>query len=213
MNQFDASFIPEIRILFSDLLYFGESQSLAKVNNKKIEISYDECLAKTKEYNEAWKKHSEKILVEMQKLYQLNFHKPVIDAFLAPMFIPKSMPLIINLRHTADQFVDVLTHELFHNLFTDNQYIKKQELAKSRIGYIWEDIFGKRDFVELVHIPVHAGLKAVYLDVLKQPYRLERDIQDCSSRPGYKEAWDFVENNDYQKINKEIAVLYKKNFK
>lgn len=211
-KEFNDKFVPEVRILFSDLLYYGESQSIAKSYNRKVEISEKECINKAKQYEDAWKEKSKIILEGMQNLYELNFYKNIIDVYLAPLFVPKSAPLIINFRHTSDQFIDVLTHELFHNLFTDNQYFDKKALRESKIGYRWEDMFGKKDFVELVHIPVHSGLKEIYLDVLKEPYRLERDIKECQQWPAYKAAWAYVEDNDYKEINKKIKELYKSNF-
>lgn len=211
-KNFNYGFVPEVRILFSDLLYFGESQDIAKAYNSNVELSEEECLKITKLYNKSRKAKSNTIVQSMQNIYQLNFYKNILDVYLAPVFIPKSAPLIINLSYDPDKFIDILAYELFHNLFTDNQYFDAKYLHKSNIVYMWEDIFGKRDFVELVHIPVHAGLKEIYLDVLKEPYRLERDINDCQQWPAYKAAWEFVENNDYKEINKKIKELYKASF-
>ncbi len=59
---------------------------------------------------------------------------------------------------------------------------------------------------------VHSGLKEIYLDVLKEPYRLERDIKECQQWPAYKAAWAYVEDNDYKEINKKIKELYKSDF-
>lgn len=198
---------PQIRILFSDLLYNGESQALAKANGFNIEISIDDCHELTNKYRKEWKEKEQIILKGMQDTFDLKFYKPIIDVTLAPAFVPKSKPLIINFRSEPDQFIDILTHELFHNLFTDNQYVQHHIYVDllSR----WAKLFGKRDRVELVHIPVHAGLKAIYLDVLKEPHRLERDIEECQKWPVYMAAWEYVEKNDYKKIIEKFKNSYK----
>lgn len=198
---------PQIRILFSDLLYFGESDALAAFHKTKLKYSVEESREKTRLYQEAWEQKEEVILKAMQKMFGLEFYKPIIDVTLAPMFVPKSKPLIISFRTEPDQFVDVLTHELLHNLFTDNQYV--QHHIYTDLVSRWTKLFGERNRVELVHIPVHAGLKAIFLDVLKEPYRLERDIKDVSTIPAYKAAWEYVEQNDYKEIIKKFKDSYK----
>jgi hypothetical protein len=65
------------------------------------------------------------------------------------------------------------------------------------------------DFKTLVHIPVHAGLKALFLDTLGEPERLKRDILRLQKNPVYKAAWDYVENHDYKQINAELKELYR----
>ena len=53
--------IPEIRINFAWLLFYGESQALAEANSFKLE-SYEHYDNKTEEYRKAWKKHEKKNL-------------------------------------------------------------------------------------------------------------------------------------------------------
>ncbi len=209
MKKFNDSFVPEVRILFSDLLYYNESQILAKNFQKNIE-PIEFCQQRIKEYSDAWHSKSKKILLGMQNIYELNFYRPVIDAIVAPFFRPMSQPIILNFRHEADQFIDVLTHELLHNLFNDNH--KVNYLTQNNLLEQWKDLFGRDiETKVLVHIMVHAGLKAIYLDVLNDPYRLERDIKECQQWPAYKAAWDYVENNNYQAINEKIKELYQQN--
>lgn len=199
---------PEVRIMFSDLLYYSESQNLAKSYNRKIEISEEECYRQTHAYKKAWAKKEDAIVTGMQKIFGLTFYKPVIDVTLAPAFGPKSLPLIINFQYKSDMFIDILTHELFHNLFTDNQYV--QHGKRDNLIEVWRELFPE-DLTPTtrVHIPVHAGLKAIYLDVLDEPKRLARDIEECQQWPDYKAAWEYVEQHDYKKIIKKFKDSYK----
>ena len=208
MSKFNSNFVPEVRILFSDLLYYNESQILAK-NYKKHVKPIDFCNNRIKEYRDAWEPKQKTILLGMQDIYQLNFYRPVIDSIVAPFFAPMSIPIILNFRSEPDAFIDILTHELFHNLFNDNH--KVNYLTRHNLLNAWKDLFGKDiEPKVLVHIMVHAGLKAIYLDVLNEPYRLERDVSECQQWPAYKAAWDYVEQNGYREINHTIRNLYQK---
>lgn len=209
-KEFNDKFVPEVRILFSDLLYYGESQILAKHYEKTVEPK-EYCITKISKYREEWQKRSNTILLGMQDIYKLNFYRPVIEATMAPFFAPMSMPLLMNFRPETDSFVDVLTHELFHILFNDNHLVNYQ--TGENLLELWRNLFGQDiESKILVHIMVHSGLKEIYLDVLKEPYRLERDIKECQQWPAYKAAWAYVEDNDYKEINKKIKELYKSNF-
>jgi hypothetical protein len=65
----------------------------------------------------------------------------------------------------------------------------------------------------LLHLPVHAIHKAIYLDVLKAPERLERDIEDCKKfdkkANSYVAAWDYVEKHGYENIIKQLKNSYR----
>ena len=62
MSKFNSNFVPEVRILFSDLLYYNESQILAK-NYKKHVKPIDFCNNRIKEYRDAWEPKQKTILV------------------------------------------------------------------------------------------------------------------------------------------------------
>jgi len=198
--------IPEIRIRFSFLLFEKESPLLAKARNIEL-LSSDEYINKTALYQKAWRQKQKDILRAMQEVVDLTFYKPVIDVTLAPAFIPISTPLIIGFSHDPDQLVDVLTHELWHILFTDNNVTPN---ANRKLLAHWQKLYGKdHKFRTLVHIPVHAGLKYIYLDVLNAPERLEKDKEFCKKLDGYTEAWDYVETNDYHQILGGLKKMYK----
>lgn len=206
------STLPEIRINFADLLYMGESKSLAE--GKKLE-SYEQYDDWTAAYRKEWEKHEKKIMPALQDILDVQFYKSVIDVSCAPYFIPKSAPLIMNFRNEPDQFVDVLTHELCHVLLTDNDVVQiHNHRQKQPINLVeaWQKLFGKElDFNTLVHIPVHALCKYVYFDVMKEPSRLERDMESVKSYVGtqsYVDAWEYVEKHGYQKIIDDLKHMY-----
>jgi len=207
--------LPEVRIQYAWLLANGPSKVLREKLAKPDEKEYtdDDYDRWTTKYRKAWQEHERKILTGMCTVLDLEFYMPVIDAGVAPWFIPTSDPLILNFRTEPDQFVDTLTHELFHILLTDNNILTIQNKPQGEIGLRerWQKMYGKGfSFKTIVHIPVHAGLKYVYLDVLDEPKRLERDLSDSAKWPDYKAAWDYVEAHDYKQILKELKADYKK---
>lgn len=197
--------LPEIRIQPGWLLYYGESKFM-----------YDRALAKegrewpspaalekrSNDYSKAWQPYEQLILSGMTKLYSLDFKPNVIDVYIAPFFIPKSHPLIINVRQSPDQFIDILAHELFHVLLTDN----KQGIDTRKI---YTTLYGNVSLKTRNHVFVHAGLKAIYLNVLKQPKRLKRDkALSKSISEGYVEAWSIVEQEGYIELIQKFKEQY-----
>lgn len=206
--------LPEIRINFSWLLYHDECRHLDLVLNRgqsKL-ASPEQYEARAEEYCKAWAHYETTILRGMTEVLDLSFYRPVIDVTLAPYFGPKSTPLIINFRPDPDRFVDVLTHELLHILQTDNQ--KHQELgphATIDLMAQWRRLFGEHEQVTLVHIPLHALHKYLYLDVLKAPERLEREIsflRNSQTGGAYLQAWEYVNKQDYRGMVDEMRNLY-----
>lgn len=199
--------MPEIRINFAYLLYDNESKQLAGNIELQSEEKYREW---TDNYRTEWEKNATKILTALQAALGVEFYRQVIDVACAPFFIPKSDPLIMNFRHRPDQFADVLMHELCHVLLTDNNKIQiNAKDLKLRLGDIWTELFGDHPFHLLVHIPVHALSEHVYLDVLKDKSRLERDKKACEDYgPAYTESWRYVEKNGYKEIIRKLRKSY-----
>lgn len=199
---------PEIVIKDGWLLRENASQYLhelwAKPGDK---LAGDDDMEKiVKAYQDAWKPLEKKILHGMCEVFDLEFRHNVIDVYIAPWFNGFSDPLVIGVTYKPDNFIDLLTHELFHRLLTANT---KYDIDKSKRRLQWQVLFGKEhEFKTLVHIPVHAGLKAIYLDVLKEPRRLERDIENSKRHPGYDLAWDYVEKHGYKEIIQKLKDSY-----
>ncbi len=148
-------------------------------------------------YRVAWKQYDRVILNAITSRLELQFYLPVIDASIAPMIPSFSTPLQINFKSEPDEFVDILTHELIHILMSDNrENIEPDDLVKIH----WSEYEPKIG----IHIMVHAVLKYVYLDVLKQPDRLKRDIHR-SQTPAYALAWKIVEESDYSAIIEQMS--------
>ncbi len=199
----------EIRIKNGWLIYQNVSVHLHKLwgKNKRLATIKD-VDKKVAAYQKAWSKRERIILEGMFKLTGLRFKQNIIDVYIAPWFAAFSDPMVLGIKYEPDRFVDVLTHELLHRLLTDNTKIGKIDLLKE-----WKKLFGKNHtFNTLVHIPVLALHKAIMLEVLKQPKRLERDIATMKEYQAtdYVKAWNYVNKNAYQDIINKSSSLYKR---
>jgi hypothetical protein len=207
--------LPEIRINFSWLLYDGECRHLDRILNPGASklARPQQYEARTQEYRKAWANYQTSILRGMTEALGLSFYRPVIDVTLAPCFRNISTPLILNFAPDSDRFVDVLTHELLHVLQADNQ--KHQTLGPHATVDLlaeWRGLFGEHERVTLVHIPLHALHKYIYLDVLKAPERLERELsflRTLQTAGAYLQAWDYVNERNYRGIVDEMRKVYR----
>jgi hypothetical protein len=201
---------PEIRIFYGWLLR-GEADKLSG----DYELESDEQFMKwTDNYRAAWRKHEKPIIAALTEALGVSFYKPVIDVACVPSFRPASSPLIIGFRTDSDEFVDVLTHELCHVLLTDNNVVQlNKPKPQMDLSKVWTNLFGTgHSFGTLVHIPVHALCKYIYLDILKQPKRHSRDIAVSKSYKAdgqdYVKAWEYVDSHDYKQIIADLKKSY-----
>lgn len=208
--------LPTIRIKDAWLLRENTSNHLDEIWRKDTDKpiannpEYDKWLTKrVASYQKAWKPFEQKVLLGMTETLELTFRQNIIDVNIAPWFNAFSDPMVIGVVQEPDVFIDTLTHELLHRLLTDNTAIPHETQLLSE----WERLFGKQhSFTALVHIPVHAVHKAIYLDVLKQPERLERDIANNKKyrATDYVAAWDYVEKHGYKEIIEKLHKSYEK---
>ena len=199
---------PEIRIYFANLLYELESKRLAGDVPLRDVKQY---MGWTEAYKKEWSKYEAKIVPALQKAVGVSFYRPVIDVACAPFFRCRSTPLIMSFRFEPPVFVEVLQHELTHVLFTDNNKVSiigdspKLDLMKE-----WTKLFGKHPTTVLNHIGVHAMSEHIYLDVLKQPERLDAEIARIKKDKAvdYQKSWEYVKKTGYKKILNQLKEMY-----
>jgi len=206
--------IPEIRIQASPLLFNSISEEERKkwadeAGKSLIDMSNIEQYVK--ELKTQWNLYEDKIINTMYELYGIKFKKSIIDVYISPWNKSISNPLILNPSRAPEIHVDTLMHELLHGLFTDNSSFSMHDKGQTiKLIDKWRELFGDDlEWKTLVHIPVHAGLKAIFLDTLHAPERLTRDIERHINNPAYKAAWDYVEEYGYKEINEKLKQLYK----
>lgn len=203
---------PEIRIKDAWLLRENASKHLHELWAEDGEqIVDDEWMAtRVASYQKAWEEYEKIILNGMCNLLDLEFKHNIIDVYIAPWFNAFSDPLVIGVTSEPDHFVDMLTHELLHRLLTDNNKFTIHG-TENELGDKWSKLFGAdHSFDCLIHIPVHAVHKALYLDILKEPKRYERDLEitEQYNQEAYVNSWRYVEDNDYKKIVSKLTDSY-----
>lgn len=202
---------PEIRIKNAFLLRESASEGLNELWGDGTPLDdHDHYQKIVDAYNKAWQPKEALIMNAMQDILGLQFKHNIIDVYIAPWFAAFSDPMVIGVQNKPDSFVDTLTHELLHRLLTDNTKLDLP-LEDVSLSAEWATLFGqKHTWNALIHIPVHAVLKDIYHNVLKEDYRLDRDIDEHQKYEDYKTAWEYVENNGYKEIISQLKESYKK---
>jgi len=202
---------PEVRINFSWLFYDDVCKQLDKVQDWDLP-SGEKCEEWTDSYRGEWAKREDMILTAMQDITGLKFYRSVIDVTTAPGVIPKSEPLILSFHGGPKLTVETLTHELIHVLLTDNTTLSIYGNYRDKsLKDQWVKLFGhKDDFNALVHIPVHAIHKKIWIDVLNDPEGPSRDIVRMKklNATSYLKSWDYVEEHGYEQIINQLKTSY-----
>jgi hypothetical protein len=200
-----AKTIPEIRIKYAWLLA-GEASVVMneKYGDGTPLRSHEEYEEIVEKYRTWWQQHNDKVLHGLCDIVNLEFRQNIIDINVAPWFSPISDPMVIGPAFKSeDALVNTITHELIHRLITDNTSVKYDHdfLAD------WRKLFGEsHEWNTLVHIPVHAVMKKLYLDVIDRPDLLKLDIEDLKANPPYAAAWAYVEDGDYAGIVNSLSI-------
>jgi hypothetical protein len=202
--------IPEVRIRASFLLNGAVIPLLLpglKETGDEIAAT-DEYISETVDrYNKSWSRYETKILTAMCEVLDLEFKQNIIDAYVVPFGHSFSDPMVISTKYKSERFIEVFTHEVAHRLLTDNS--KMTSSLDRKILKTWKELFGEdHAWNTLVHIPVHALLEYIFVDVLDEPERLERDIELCKQHPPYADAWTYVQSEGYQNILKKLRHSY-----
>lgn len=197
--------LPQIRIQYAWLLASVTGEALNKENGDGSPLgSYADFQAIAKTYTDWWTPHNDEMLQAICNILGLEFRQNIIDVYVSPWFTPISDPMTVGPGfRDEDNFVNVLIHELIHRLITDNTSVPYEHNHLND----WKKSFGKdHSQVTLVHIPVHAVLKKLYLDEVNRPDLLELDISKSQKYPAYAKAWEYVEQHDYNEIIKQLVV-------
>ena len=154
-----------------------------------------------------------KTLYYMEEITGLKWKKPEINCYVLDisLFGPISDPLTIPISlwdgdqvHSlsVNRFVDMLIHELIHNLFIQNE-------SKSLDKFFVYLINKYKNENVAIHVPVHAIHKEIFLKIFGVN-RLKEEIKMCDYYPEYKESWEIVNkdgSNNIINLMKEAAGL------
>ncbi|MCK4918515.1 MAG: hypothetical protein KAS02_01900 [Candidatus Pacebacteria bacterium] len=193
--------LPEIKIFYSRLIDpFFVGYNKHYLNNdwdKWVPPTQEEILIKTKKLREEWGQYEEKILTAICNVTELKFKRNIIDVHIVSGS-PRDMsnPLIISAHNSIENFINTLTHELIHKLFSDNKINKN----------IFMNMFPSETKITQNHIMLHAILKHVYIDILKNESKLKDNLEKSRKHPNndYLKAWEIVEEKGYLNLIEEF---------
>ncbi len=188
---------PKIKIFYNRLIdpfFIGYNKQYSKGGwDKWTAPTKEKVLQKTKELREEWKQYEKEILTAVYKITELEFKRNIIDVHIVSGS-PRNMskPLIISAHEPTENFVNTMTHELIHKLFSDNIHGKVYR-------NIFIDMFPKETTTTQSHVIVHAILKYIYLDVLKDENKLKENLIKSKkhSTNDYARAWEIVKKEGY----------------
>ncbi|HEU4830612.1 MAG TPA: hypothetical protein VFS65_00385 [Candidatus Saccharimonadales bacterium] len=154
------------------------------------------------EYTRWWEPFGDDILEDLCKILNLRFRQNTIDVHVAPWFYAFSVPMVIGvIFKTKDKLINVLTHEIIHRLLTDNT---TYEYSHDFVA-LWRGMFGDElSQNALIHVPVHAVMKKLYVDIMDRPDLVKLDQKSVSKNPSYVEAWEYVDRHGYDEIVKKL---------
>lgn len=164
--------------------------------NKKYP-TYKEIQNYIKKVEKLWWKDEKKILMEFSKVMGLKWREKTVTCYVVGECRPFSDPLTLGIYKKPDYFIDVLVHELIHQLLIQNE-INNRNVWKYFHEKYKADLFNTR-----IHIPVHALHWHIFLKFFGKK-RLKREIRVVSKALDYKKAWDIVEKEGYENIIKEF---------
>lgn len=194
--------IPKIIFKYS-WIYDQNWKGWIKIYKRKYQKypSAKQILNYIKKVEKLWRKNEERILEEISRVSSLKWKSRYIYCYVVGRCIPFSDPLTLPVydKH-PDYFIDTLTHELIHQLFTQDNNLKKSEKAW---GYINRK-YKKESLTTRIHIPLYAIHSHIYLKFFNEK-RLKRDIKLMSFLQDYKIAWGIVQKEGYKNLIKEFT--------
>lgn len=162
---------------------------------------YKEIQKHIRKIEKEWRKDEEKILKELSQASGLKWQEKKVTCFIVGRCVPFSYPLTMPVyrKYPIDYTVDVLTHELVHQLFIQGD---NEKIADAAWKYFLRK-YKKEEFNAVIHLPVHALHHHIFMKFFGKD-RLEREIKTMSEFPDYKRSWDIVLEKGAENIIEEF---------
>jgi hypothetical protein len=200
----DMKNIPQVRFEYAWLLSDAASTVLnEKWGDGKPLRSYKYYEGVAHKYAKWWQSVGDNILEGLCDITGLSFRQNTIDVHVAPWFYALSSPMVIGvIFKDEDGLINIVSHEIIHRLLTDNTTYDYDY----NFVAIWRDMFGEElSKNTLVHVPVHAIMKKLYVDILKRPELVELDKKSVSNNPDYTAAWEYVDRVGHEEIIRKLS--------
>lgn len=159
-----------------------------------------------------WKKIEQNIFDFCEEITGLKWKEKKILVYVIKIssIMPISDPLTIPIQFqskneifplTQNRFIDIMIHELIHNLFIQND----KEMG-DYFGFILEK-YKDEDFDTAIHLLVHAIHKKIFLKYFKKE-RLKEEIKMSSFYPAYERSWEIVNEKGEDNLIEEFKTYF-----
>ena len=118
---------------------------------------------------------------------------PISDPLTIPIELEGEKIFVLN----SKRFIDMLIHELIHNLFIQNE-----EKTEKYFQKIFEN-YPKEEFDTIIHLIIHALHKKIILQIFDDK-RLKEEIRNNQFYPAYKRSWEIVNEKGEDEIIREF---------
>ena len=164
--------IPKIIFKYSRIYDEIWRAGFLKKNSREYYPSERKILNYIKKIEKVWRGYERKILTELSNVTHLKWKVRSIYCYVVGRCKPISEPLTLPLyeKH-PDFFVDMLTHELIHNLFIQEGNLKKTKKAWN----YFQKKYKKESPRTIIHILLQAIHTHIYLKFFNER-RLKRNI-------------------------------------
>jgi hypothetical protein len=191
--------VPKIIFKYS-WIYDQNCKEWARLAKKDVKSypSPRKILNYIKSVEKLWNKVGKKVLREISKVTSLKWKSKVIHCYVVGKCVPFSDPLTLPVYKEKDYFIDVLIHELIHQIFSQN--LEETDRARKYIQRKYKN----ESYKTRGHIPVHAVHAHIYMKFFDAE-RLERDFKAANKIPDYRRSWEIVKKEGYEKIIEEFV--------
>lgn len=199
--------IPKINFRYSndyDKRFRTHQDVLNRLKEEKEEYPSREKIMKfIEKVKPVWAEKEKEVLKEISKITKLKWQED-IRCYVIGYGRSFPDPLTVRVHKTVNRFIDILTHELIHQIYIQN---------RKSLSAWWEYIskkYSDEPRPVKIHIFVHAVHKHIYLKVFNK-LRLTTDIKRAQ-RPKaltYRRAWEIVDQEGYLNIVKKFHEVTK----
>lgn len=190
---------PRIEFVYSDIYDeiweqwwydYGWAKRTGKPYPKpKHTISY------IRQINPTWRRQEKKITKEIAKVTGFGWKRSKITCYVVGGCRPFSDPLTLRPYKNPNDFVDLLTHELIHEIFSQNKNSKRYRRAERYVERKYKNESERtRD-----HILLHAVHAQIYIDLFGEE-RMKRDMALVKSFKDYRRSWGIVTRDGYKNL-------------
>lgn len=149
-----------------------------------------------KKLEKQWKKIERRAFNAIAKASGLKWKTPIIDCYVVTAKTYSfSSPLTLSIKKDMKLQIEILIHELVHNIVVQNMDLVRVKLMHEK--------YGKYGMKTKIHVLVHAILEQTLLQLFSKQ-RVNKHIRWYDDKPAYKLAWDIVEQEGSKRIIKEL---------